>query len=167
MPGIIGATPGAIVPVSGSVWNPGLVIDGKPQEGYPNVNQVGGEYFDLLGIPLTSGRTFNERDTPASPRVAVVTSTFVERYLEATRLGGSPPLKRAWANWTPMQVVGVVADKVQRRPTEHEPLVYLRTARSHAWCVIDHTCPPGRRRHQHHPRSVALPARSTPACSSR
>lgn len=128
MPGIIGATPVSIVPVSGSGWNQGLVIDGKPQEGYPNVNQVGGEYFDLLGIPLTSGRTFNERDTPASPRVAVVTSTFVERYLK-----GSDPLGRVFYFETgpgepnpPMQVVGVVADtKYSDVRTEHEPLVYL------------------------------------------
>lgn len=128
MPGITGATPVSIVPVSGSGWNQGLIIDGKPQEGYPNVNQVGGEYFELLGIPLTAGRTFNERDTPASPRVAVVTATFVERYLK-----GSDPIGRVFHFETgpgepdpPMQVVGVVADtKYSDVRTENSPLVFL------------------------------------------
>jgi len=128
MPGITGATPVSIVPVSGGGWNQGLVIDGKPQEGYPNVNQVGGEYFELLDIPLLNGRTFNDQDTPTSPKVAVVTAAFVERYLK-----GRDPIGRVFhfdvgpgePNLA-MHVVGVVADtKYSDVRTENSPLVFL------------------------------------------
>lgn len=128
IPGIVGATPVSIVPVSGSGWNQSLVIDGKPQEGYPNVNQVGGEYFDLLDISLTAGRTFNEQDTPASPRVAVVNKAFVERYMK-----DRDPIGRVFQFETgpgepnpPIHVVGVAANtKYSDVRTENGPLVFL------------------------------------------
>ncbi|MEO6223119.1 MAG: ABC transporter permease [Vicinamibacterales bacterium] len=128
LPGIIGATPVSIVPISGTGWNQSVVIDGKTQTGHPNVNQVGGEYFTLLDIPLTSGRTFNEHDTPASPRAAVVTRTFVDRYLQ-----GGDPIGRVFSFETgpgepspPMHVVGVVADtKYSDVRTDTAPLIFL------------------------------------------
>jgi putative ABC transport system permease protein len=128
LPGIVGATPVAIVPVSGSGWNQSLLIDGKRQEGYPNVNQVGGEYFSLLDIKLTSGRTFNAQDTPGSPRVAVVNNAFVDRYLK-----GTDPIGRTFhfevGPGEPdhaMHIVGVAADtKYSDVRTENGPLVFL------------------------------------------
>jgi putative ABC transport system permease protein len=128
IPGIVGATPVSIVPISGSSWNQTLLIDGKAQEGYPNVNQVGGEYFKLVDMKLTKGRTFNEQDTPASPRVAVVNQIFVDRYLK-----GSDPIGRVFKFERgpgepdpPMYVVGVVTDtKYSDVRTENLPLVYL------------------------------------------
>jgi predicted permease len=128
MPGIVGATPVTLVPVSGSGWNQTLIVDGKTQEGYPNVNQVGSEYFSLLDITLTAGRTFTDQDTPASPRVAVVNTAFVERYLK-----GRDPIGRIFHFEAgpgepdpPMQVVGVVADtKYSDVRTENGPLVFL------------------------------------------
>lgn len=128
IPGIAGATPVSIVPISGSGWNQSLIVDGKTQEGYPNVNQVGGEYFALLDIPLTAGRTFNEQDTTASPREAVVNKAFVERYLKEGN-----PIGRVFHFETgpgepnhPMHVVGIVADtKYSDVRTENGPLVFL------------------------------------------
>jgi putative ABC transport system permease protein len=128
IPGIVGATPVSIVPMSGSGWNQTLIIDGKTQEGYPNVNQVGGEYFKIVDLPLTAGRTFNEQDTPSSPRAAVVNQIFVDRYLK-----GSDPLGRVFhfergpgVKDEPMHVVGVVTDtKYNDVKAENLPLVYL------------------------------------------
>lgn len=41
---------------------------------------VSGSYFDTLGIRLISGRTFDQRDTATSLKVAVVSTKFAERY---------------------------------------------------------------------------------------
>lgn len=128
LPGVSAATPVSIVPVSGSGWNQSLIIDGKTQEGYPNVNQVGGEYFAMLDIPLTAGRTFNDQDTPASPRVAVVNTSFVDKYLQ-----GADPIGRVFSFERgpgepnpPMHIVGVVADtKYSDVRTDNGPLVFL------------------------------------------
>ena len=47
-------------------------------------NDVGPEYFHVLGIPLLVGRDISDVDTPSSPRVAIVNETFVRRFLANT-----------------------------------------------------------------------------------
>jgi len=44
-------------------------------------NNVGPDFFHVMGIPILQGRGVNESDTAKSPRIAVVNETFVRRYL--------------------------------------------------------------------------------------
>ena len=44
-------------------------------------NAVAPGYFRMVGTPLVRGRDFSESDTAVSPRVAIVSETFVRRYL--------------------------------------------------------------------------------------
>ena len=128
IPGAAGATPVSIVPVSGLGWNNGLVLDGARQESDVLINQVGGDFFELLGIPLIAGRTFNERDTPSSPKAAVVNQAFVRKYM-----GDRDPLGRVFHFEAgpgepdpPMTVVGVVVDtKYHDIRKENAPIVFL------------------------------------------
>lgn len=131
IPGVVGATPVSIVPVSGSGWNQTLMIDGKRQEKYPNINQVGSNFFELLDIPITRGRTFSDADTPESPRVAVVNQAFVDRYLsDRDPIGrifhfevGPGETDRA------MQVVGVAGNtKYSGLRQETGPIIFLNYA---------------------------------------
>ncbi len=74
--------------------------------------QIGGEYFQAMGIPLVAGRFFNERDIPSSPPVAIVNETLVRRYWPGQnalgkRLKGFDPRGRH-DDW--LTVVGVVKD---------------------------------------------------------
>jgi putative ABC transport system permease protein len=59
-------------------------------------------YFATLEIPMVRGRDFDARDTPGSPRVAVVNERFVERFI-----GGGDPIGRAFF----MESSGGVADR--------------------------------------------------------
>jgi len=73
----------------GSGWsnNGEAVVDGTS----PNItsgkfaplriNDVGPDFFQVMGIPLLMGRDIREADTAASPKVAVINKTFAERYL--------------------------------------------------------------------------------------
>jgi len=45
------------------------------------LNRVSAGYFETIGTRVVRGRTFDERDTPTSPRVAVVNDEFVHRFL--------------------------------------------------------------------------------------
>ena len=131
VPGVAGATPVSIVPVSGSGWNNTLIIEGKRQEGHPNINQVGSNFFALLDIPFKAGRTFSDADTPESPRVAVVNQAFVDKYMS-----DRDPMGRVFhfelgpgANDTPMQVVGVVANtKYSGLRQATGPIIFLNYA---------------------------------------
>jgi predicted permease len=44
-------------------------------------NAVAPGYFRMVGTPLVHGRDFSETDTARSPRVAIVSEAFVQRYL--------------------------------------------------------------------------------------
>jgi predicted permease len=64
------------------------------------------EYFDVLRIPLLSGRTFSDLDGPHSSKVTIVNQTFVRMYS-----GGKPLVGRTILNGnTSSEIVGVVGD---------------------------------------------------------
>ena len=89
---------------------------------------VSADYFDTLGVPLLGGRTFTTADTPASPRVAVVSETMALRYWpDGTAVGRR--FRLAEWNGAEVEVVGVSADYRVRFPTE-EPAPYLHFAAS-------------------------------------
>jgi len=47
-------------------------------------NNVGPDYFHVLGIPILQGRDISDSDTTGSPHVVVVNETFVRRFLPDT-----------------------------------------------------------------------------------
>ncbi len=49
----------------------------RPLVGY---DQIGGEYFRTMEIPLLKGRVFNERDTQGSLAVAIISETLARKY---------------------------------------------------------------------------------------
>ena len=66
-------------------------------------NDVGSDYFRVLGIPILQGRDISDADTPSSTKVAVVNETFVKRFLPNT----NPLGHRLRDNRT---IIGVVKD---------------------------------------------------------
>jgi putative ABC transport system permease protein len=73
---------------------------------------VGPRYFSVMGIRLVDGRTFNERDGPGSPPVALVNKTMAQIYWPGESAVGHrvrPPLgPGADSRW--YTIVGVVDD---------------------------------------------------------
>ena len=131
LPGVIGAAASWITPLTGSGWNEAVIVDGKRQDSYPNVNRVSPEFFPVLGISLQAGRLLNERDTPGAPPAAVVTRAFVRKYMN-----DRDPVGRAFRFEQPpgeapivYQIVGVVADaKYSALRDDIQPLVFLAAA---------------------------------------
>ncbi len=75
LPGVVGASPGLISPLSGEFSFAGIDVPGYlPQPNEPPMiltNWVGPDYFKLLGTPLVMGRSFTEQDGLVN-RVAIV-----------------------------------------------------------------------------------------------
>jgi putative ABC transport system permease protein len=112
IPGVRAAAQAFTTPVSGSFWNQNVVVGGVVQKELSNFNAVGPGYFDALGIQFVAGRDFDSRDTPQSPKTAIVTESFVRTYL-----GGRNPIGRSFqtenAAGEPrpfFEIVGVVKD---------------------------------------------------------
>ncbi|HEX8146869.1 MAG TPA: ABC transporter permease [Pyrinomonadaceae bacterium] len=111
----VGAT--SHLPLGGGNRSRVFEIEGRPQPaGQDNVGAgmriTTPDYFPALGIPLTKGRLYAERDDEKAPGVAVINEAMARRYFQGEdpvgkRLrrmggGGQPP---PW-----LEIVGVVGD---------------------------------------------------------
>jgi len=122
LPGVSGAAFTSLLPLSGDIDVYGVHFQTDPKasdDGAAMRYAVTAGYFELMGIPLRSGRPLNERDTAASPRAVVVNEGFARRKFPGRdALGqrlrfGSP--EGAWYT-----IVGVVGD-VRQSPLDAGP----------------------------------------------
>ncbi|MGD1096758.1 MAG: ADOP family duplicated permease, partial [Bryobacteraceae bacterium] len=87
----------------------------------PNASLVvaTGEYFNVTGIPLRAGRTFNERDSAQAPPVVIVSQSIADRYFGGNALGKRLQIPSFNFNVTSVgpvtlhEIVGVAGDVKQ------------------------------------------------------
>ena len=89
---------------------------------------IDSQYLATLGVPLLRGRNVTASDLPSSPRVAIVTESFVRRYWP-----GSDGLGRRFRtrgiDGPEFEVVGVVADyKVETVGEQSTPYIHYAIA---------------------------------------
>lgn len=81
-------------------------------------NNVGPDYFHVLGVPILEGRDISEADTPTSLPVVVVNETFVKKFLANTN-----PLGHKFRD--NRTIVGVAKDSKYRAVDERPlPMAY-------------------------------------------
>ena len=78
-----------------------------PSEGEIKIayNNIGPQYFDVLGIPLVAGRDFDERDTAQSPKVVII-SELLARHFDGNAIGQTLRIGKDDAH----EVVGIAKD---------------------------------------------------------
>ena len=123
LPGIQGAAHSSTPPLVGAAWD--TVVNVKTARGEikaeSNRSLVSAGYFAVMQTPLITGRDFNDRDTPTSPKVAVVNEAFAR-----TILGEPRPLGRVFADGADtFEVVGVVGNtKLYAIREDFRPIAY-------------------------------------------
>jgi putative ABC transport system permease protein len=131
LPGVDSAGATLALPIQGRVWNVGFKIDGRAfgrsfsEQPQADARIVSNNFFEVMKIPLRSGRYFSEYDTKDSPHVAVINETVAHLY---------------WPNEDPVgrfvemgafgaghcQIVGIVADIRQTNLSdEPAPGIYI------------------------------------------
>ena len=112
-------------------------------------NDVGPDFFHVMGVPILMGRDINEADTAQSQRIAVINKTFAERYLagqnplghhignkenERTIVGVAGNNKYTSLDekdmpmfWTPYTQTGGIGQMNIEMHVEGEPLSFLPT----------------------------------------
>ncbi len=110
VPQVESAATSTHIPLNGSSWNLGVHVN--TAEGQSRFTWVSPGYFQTMEIPLLAGRDFTERDTRASPKVAVVNEAFVKKYAaranpigKVIRTNGEPGYPE-----TEYEIVGLVRD---------------------------------------------------------
>ncbi|HEV7747769.1 MAG TPA: ABC transporter permease [Pyrinomonadaceae bacterium] len=128
LPGVSDAGTVNILPLqSGNTTR--VNVEGDPipppgQENEANIRTVDDTYFQTLGVPLTAGRMFDERDKPNDPPVVIIGKTFADRIF-----AGRDPIGRrlvyAGAQAPPLTVIGVVGDvKIGGLDDAIRPVIY-------------------------------------------
>ena len=115
-------------------WNGIVTVHAKQRIVTENVpmNGVSADFFDTLGVPITSGRSFNEHDAiqdadaEDASRSAIVNEEFVRRYIQdgnpiGARLGFGDQPDTA----TDIEIVGVVGTYQNRSLREAEGEIFF------------------------------------------
>ena len=117
-------------PMSGSRRSSSIQLTGyTPQPGEDMVVEdvlTGPRYAETLGVPLLRGRELEIRDTASSQRVAVINSTFAEKYFKNQNpVGRTFTFDDETDNGAQLEIVGVVGDiKSGDARDVPEPAVY-------------------------------------------
>jgi len=130
IPGVTNAAFSLYAPMSGDNWSSGITVDGHdPSERLQaSWNRVSPRYFETIGTPVIRGRVFDERDTPSSPPVALVSQRFARQFF-----GDADPIGRRIGFATnkgggtrDFEIVGLVGDaKYQDGRDAPNPTFYL------------------------------------------
>ena len=131
VPGVARAAFAWGVPLTGNKWPgemevPGQAVASKLTDRISvPLRSITEHYFDVMGMRIVEGRSFQESDGPDAPRVAIVNEALAKRYYAGrTTVGGF--LQFAGSNNKPLQIVGIVADtRTDNLSEPATPEIYL------------------------------------------
>ncbi len=116
----------------GSGWsnNTDAYVDGTSPRGVISssmrCNNVGPDFFHVLGTPILVGRDFTDADTAAAPKVAIINRTFAERYLAGREPLGHHVAFDSGPKADEYTIVGVVQDSKYTSVQEAaKPMAYF------------------------------------------
>ncbi len=125
------------VPLRGVDWTRSVTREGTKVTA--KERDVDPHYFDVMGIPLLSGRGFSSVDNVSAAPVVIISRTLAERLFPE----GSPVGKRLAINpKQPHEIVGVVGDvRNVRVESEGDPAYYVPRAQqsSELICLVVRT----------------------------
>lgn len=90
------------------IFEPGTLVSGDKSTSIQR-RTVGPGFFETLGIPLMTGRTFDQKDIKGTTRVAIVNEAMVRKYFPDKPAIGKV-LKYGDSSDDQSQIIGVVAD---------------------------------------------------------
>jgi putative ABC transport system permease protein len=117
LPGVQGAAATTSLPYGAAHSSHVFSIEGRPWSNPAEAQNAMSEsispnYFQLLGIPLIRGREFTDQDTPAAPRVALISASLARAYWpnenpigHRVKFGAADDARPPW-----LSIVGVVSD---------------------------------------------------------
>jgi putative ABC transport system permease protein len=130
LPGVRGVAGTNILPLSGGYSCDGFRIDRRPvppgQEPCAEARSVSPRFFQVMGIPIVSGRVFGETDDTGARRVVVINQAMARQFWP-----GENPVGQTLSYFSrgdregPREIVGVVADTKHLTLTEQpRPMFY-------------------------------------------
>jgi putative ABC transport system permease protein len=131
IPGVRAASVSSITPVCHCRWAGEVVVEGytpkSRDDAMASFNNVSDGYFETVGTSIIGGRDFNNRDTLTSPKVAIVSQLFAQKYFSAVSpLGQHFRLRDGSTLNDPIEIVGIVKDaKYGSLRDDPSPFVFI------------------------------------------
>ena len=125
IPGVRSASLSTFSLFGGMSWTDPPYIDGFASSGECHLMGVSPNFFDTMGIRISIGREFTDRDDERAPAVAVVNESMARHYF-----GDVSPIGKHFG-WTPrgprqVEIVGVVKDaKWRDLRADSPPFIYF------------------------------------------
>jgi putative ABC transport system permease protein len=110
--GVTSASISTHTPLNGSVWSEPAVPAGEAMPERDNAYFVGAgpRFFQTMQIHLLSGREFTDRDSAASPAVAIVNEAFAKRHFRNLDPVGQHLSANVRGHRRDLEIVGVVSN---------------------------------------------------------
>jgi predicted permease len=110
-----------------------IYVEGATDERGVNIDstRVDQAYFQTIGVPIVEGRAFDSRETPQSPRVAVISAAMAKRYWPGVSAVGQRFRLRG-PTGREIEVIGVAAD-YKIRTVGEAPRPYVHYARAQSY----------------------------------
>ena len=102
------------ISVEGYTPKPGELLHSR-------MDQVGPDYFSVVGMPILSGRGITAQDSGNGPRVAVINQAFAKQFFPNTNPIGKRVTDTYPGNPASAEIVGVVADAKYNSLREETP----------------------------------------------
>src|SRR5262249_40363455 len=107
-------------------WRPPYEVGKEPVF---DVNFIGPDYFQTMGIQMRAGRQFTSQDGAEAPRVAIINETLARRFFPDENPIGHRLLWQA-----PMTIVGVAGDTCNRDLDRAPyPEIYAPSMQNPSW----------------------------------
>jgi predicted permease len=128
VPGVTGASTAAVPLLAGNNWGNSVSVQGFKKgpdtDTDSRVNEIGPDYFKVLGVPMIAGREFTESDVLGAPKVAIVNETFAKKFgLGRDAVGKF--MGRSRGDTLDLQIVGLVKDAKYSQVKNEVPPVFF------------------------------------------
>ena len=125
LPGVQGVAVTTGLPFGGDLSGNRFIVEGRSiapgQEYEATRRHVTEQFFQVMRIPLISGRSFAPTDTKDTPKVWIVNQAFVKKFFQGEDAVGKR-LKLTYSSQEPFcEIVGVVGDVAENTLAEGAP----------------------------------------------
>ena len=131
-PGVTAVSASLVPLIGGSSWGSNVSVQGFEAGPDTDTNsrytEIGADYFRTIGMPLLSGRDFQEADRQGAPGVAVVNEAFAEKFNLGRNAVGAR-MEVGNSGDLDLEIVGLVRDAKYNAVKDETPPQFFRPYR--------------------------------------
>jgi predicted permease len=124
LPGVLSASPSVYGFLNGNAFKGGYIqiagyVPASGEDSRATIDLVAPGFFETIGMRLLAGRDFTDRDTAATPKVAIINENMASHFFGDQNPIGKHFARDLGAPAAELEIVGVVSNAPHRTPYDH------------------------------------------------